>query len=159
MELGPRSEKIIQRPQDWIEFWKSTGIIWTRAWCSSIWCRGSSSLETTWGNWKPIAYVSRSMIDTEQRYAQIEKEALAITWVCEKLHQYLIGSKFEIESWNRPQTISSPIINKESGRPTTKNPEISLKNDAISILNTTRTRQRFEYSWFFFKITTERDGK
>ncbi len=29
--------------------------------------------------WKPVAYASRSMHETEQRYAQIEKEALAIT--------------------------------------------------------------------------------
>lgn len=28
--------------------------------------------------WKPVAYASRSMSETEQRYAQIEKEALAI---------------------------------------------------------------------------------
>ncbi len=35
--------------------------------------------------WKPVAYTSRSMSETEQRYAQIEKEALAITWICEKL--------------------------------------------------------------------------
>ena len=42
------------------------------------------------------------MTDTEQRYAQIEKEALAITWACERLSQYLIGSKFEIETDHKP---------------------------------------------------------
>ena len=30
--------------------------------------------------WKPVAYASRSMSPTERRYAQIEKEALAIVW-------------------------------------------------------------------------------
>ena len=33
------------------------------------------------GELKPVAYVS--MTPTEMRYAQIEKEALAFTWVCE----------------------------------------------------------------------------
>ena len=51
---------------------------------------------------KPVAYASRSMSETEQRYAQIEKEALAITWACEKFSNYLIGSKFKIQTDHKP---------------------------------------------------------
>ena len=39
------------------------------------------------------------MIPTEGRYAQIEKEALAITWACSK---YVLGWKFIIESDHKP---------------------------------------------------------
>ena len=48
--------------------------------------------------WKPVAFVSRSLSDTECRYAQIEKEALAVTWACEKVAKYLIGTSFHIET-------------------------------------------------------------
>ena len=48
-------------------------------------------------NWKPVAYASRSMSKTERRYAQIEKEALAVTWACEKFTDYIFGRKFELD--------------------------------------------------------------
>ena len=54
------------------------------------------------GKWKPIAYISRSMIETGQRYAQIEKEALAVTWACERLSQYPVGTTFEVETDHKP---------------------------------------------------------
>lgn len=52
-------------------------------------------------NWKPIAYASRSLTETERRYAQIE-EALAVTWSCEIFSDYILGSKFEIETDHKP---------------------------------------------------------
>ena len=35
---------------------------------------------------KPVAYTSRSLSEAEQRYAQIEKEMLAILHACMKFH-------------------------------------------------------------------------
>ena len=51
---------------------------------------------------KPIAYASRSMTSTEQRYAQIEKEALATTWACEKFADFVLGKEFLIETDHKP---------------------------------------------------------
>ena len=48
--------------------------------------------------WKPVAYASRSMTETETRYAQIEKEALATTWACERFSDYILGMKIHIEN-------------------------------------------------------------
>ena len=51
---------------------------------------------------KPVAYASRSMTSTEQRYAQIEKEALAITSACEKFNDYILGKDILTETDQKP---------------------------------------------------------
>lgn len=45
---------------------------------------GGVLLQKQGNDWRPVFYASRSLTETEQRYAQIEKEALAVTWCCEK---------------------------------------------------------------------------
>ena len=41
----------------------------------------------------PVAYASGSLTQSEQNYAQIEKEMLAITFGCERFHEYIYGKK------------------------------------------------------------------
>lgn len=52
--------------------------------------------------WKPVAYASRFMSETEQRYSQIEKEALGIVWACEKFKEYVLGKHIGIETDHKP---------------------------------------------------------
>ena len=43
------------------------------------------------GTERPSAFASRTLTKTEQGYAQIDKEALAILWEVKKFHVYLFG--------------------------------------------------------------------
>ena len=62
---------------------------------SSSYGMGAVLLQRQTGiEWRPVAYASRSLSSTEQRYAQIEKEALASTWACERFAEFLIGKSF-----------------------------------------------------------------
>ncbi|XP_033639876.1 uncharacterized protein K02A2.6-like [Asterias rubens] len=54
------------------------------------------------GKRHPICYASRSLSDTEKRYAVIEKEALAATWGCEKFSDYVLGLHFTLETDHKP---------------------------------------------------------
>ena len=52
--------------------------------------------------WRPVAYASRSLSPTEQRYAQVEKEALGLTWACERFRDFLLGKHFCLETDHKP---------------------------------------------------------
>ena len=51
---------------------------------------------------KPIAFASKSLSDCEQRYANIEREMLAVVFGCERFHMYVYGKSFVIESGHKP---------------------------------------------------------
>jgi transposase InsO family protein len=51
---------------------------------------------------KPVAFASRAMTDTETRYAQIEKELLAVVFAFERFHQYAYGVQCTVESDHKP---------------------------------------------------------
>lgn len=52
---------------------------------------------------RPVEYASRTLTDTQSRYAQIEKELLAIVFACEKYHQYIYGkTNIVIETDHKP---------------------------------------------------------
>ena len=59
---------------------------------------GAVLLQKDESGWNSVAYASRSMTDTERRYTQIEKEALAITWAFEKFSSYILGKTVAVET-------------------------------------------------------------
>ena len=54
------------------------------------------------GTSRAVAYASHSLTSTEVKYAQIEKESLAITYACEYFSDYLIGKPFHIFTDHKP---------------------------------------------------------
>ena len=49
-----------------------------------------------------VAYASRSLTDTESRYSQTEKEALAIVWGSEHFHIYVYATPFILYMDHKP---------------------------------------------------------
>ena len=63
---------------------------------------GAVLLQKNKQEWRPVAYASRAMSETETRYAQIEKEALATTWACKKFSTYILGKHISIKTDHKP---------------------------------------------------------
>ena len=60
---------------------------------------------------KPIAYASKALTDTQQRWAQIEKELFSVVFGCEKFHEYIYGRNVQIQNDHKPL---EPIFKKKS---------------------------------------------
>lgn len=68
-------------------------------------------------NQRPVAYASRALTPTQQRYSQIEKETLAIVYGCNKFHEYVYGREVLIETDHKPlQSIFQKSLHKTPPR-------------------------------------------
>ena len=66
---------------------------------------------------KPIAFASRSLSDSERRYAQIKKEKLAVTYGLEKFHHYTFGRQVFVATDHKPLVaISNKPLSKSPKR-------------------------------------------
>jgi hypothetical protein len=48
-----------------------------------------------------VMNVSRSLTAVERRYCQVEREALAVVWACERRHYYIYGCEFDLNTDNK----------------------------------------------------------
>lgn len=53
-------------------------------------------------NGRPVAFASRTLTDTETRYAQIERELLAVVFGCTKFKDYVYGKSVVVETDHQP---------------------------------------------------------
>ena len=51
---------------------------------------------------KPVIFVSRVLTDSERRYSNIEREALAVVWSVYRLRQLLLGRHFTLKTDHKP---------------------------------------------------------
>lgn len=66
---------------------------------------------------QPICYASRSLTETEQRYAQIEKELLAIVFATQRFHYFVFGVDIIVHSDHKPlESIQKKDLHKVSPR-------------------------------------------
>ena len=65
----------------------------------------------------PVAYASRALNTTEQRYSQLEKEMLSIIWGCEHFKLYIYGAPVKIFSDHKPLV---QILNNPNAQPSAR---------------------------------------
>ena len=63
---------------------------------------GACLIQKHKGKDQPIAFASKSLTDAETRYANIERELLAIVFACQRFSTYLLGRSFVAESDHKP---------------------------------------------------------
>jgi hypothetical protein len=83
--------------------------------------------------WKPVAFFSKHLSETQQNYSTSERELLAIILACEHFKQMLYGVKFQIVTDHSPlkavfsSTNLSPRLARWMGRLEMFVPEITYR--------------------------------
>ncbi|KAK7933832.1 hypothetical protein WMY93_004728 [Mugilogobius chulae] len=91
---------------------------------------------------QPVGFASRALTQTEQNYAQIEKECLSIVFACQRFHHYLYGrEEVTAETDHKPliSIFSKPLLSApkrlQSMLLTLQNYNLKRAQEAIESIN------------------------
>ena len=86
---------------------------------------GGGLFQKTGKGFQPVHYVSRTLTDTEKRYSQIEREALAAEFTTTRLQMYLLGApKFQLVTDHKPLL---PLFNNPTAKLPPRIERLALK--------------------------------
>lgn len=119
-QWGKREEETFQKVKDSIAcddimtYFNPTRPIQVRVEASFNEGLSAGLFQKTTKGWQPVHFISRTMTDTEKRYSQTEKDALAVKWAKNRFRIYLHGApKFKIITAHKPLI---PLFNKPTAK-------------------------------------------
>ena len=62
-------------------------------------------------DFRSVCFASKSLSQAEKRFSIIELEAASIVYACQKFDQYILGTKFTIETDHKPLI---PLLSEKS---------------------------------------------
>ena len=65
---------------------------------------------------KPVAFAIKSLTETECRYANIQRQLLAVVYGCERFHTYIYGSNFVVETDHKPTLVADAMLRLPNNR-------------------------------------------
>eukprot|EP00795_Rhopilema_esculentum_P002188 gene2188-biopygen11255 len=96
------------------------------------------------GQLKPVAYASRALSPTEQRYSRTEREGVAAFWSTQKFHYYL--NKAYLKKCNESESNRHAVLQKEKTHNTDEEEDILaeelLTDKAQNVARPTRSERR-----------------
>ena len=93
---------------------------------------GGRLFQKTAHGYQPVHYVSRTLTETERKYAQIEREALAVEFSTNRLQIYLLGSQeFQIATDHKPLI---PIFNNPSAKLPPQRERLRMKTQHLNFV-------------------------
>ena len=92
---------------------------------------GGGLFQKTEQGFQPVHYVSRTLTDTEKKYSQIEREALAVEFTTTRLQMYLLGvPKFQLATDHNPLL---PLFNNQTAKLPQRIERLTLKMQNLNL--------------------------